>query len=354
MSPKKKAATHILDGRDKFVEDILHLLKNGSFNDIRIILEDGEILANKAVLSTRCEYFATMFSNKEDKEVKFADGEANSLDLSHCHCSKVIMEKIIIYLFSGEMKFNDLNLDQLLQLMNMASLMLLNDVFVNVEKFIIGWLPDSGVNCGFLPDLVSGLILAEQFKLDSIKDEITLELHKSLKDIPHIPDIVEDYLEFKFLPYILVKHILLFNMGERQEMIMDSSPSTKQKFDAFVFWLSENNCSEEEKKVIVDSFNFDDFVVEELLTDVQLSGLYSISNVCSKVLEILRKRDELQEGWEINLMKMKKGINLSKALMSVQDTEIRELKDSLEEKEKKIQQYVSRYGQISITRKDST
>lgn len=60
------------------------------------------------------------------------------------------MEKIITYLFSGEMKFNDLSLDQLLKLMIMASLMLLDDVFVNVENFVIGWLPDSGVNCGSL------------------------------------------------------------------------------------------------------------------------------------------------------------------------------------------------------------
>ena len=64
MFPKKeeKRETHILDGRDKFVEDILKHFKNGSFSDVRIILEDGEILANKDVLSTRCEYFAMMFS----------------------------------------------------------------------------------------------------------------------------------------------------------------------------------------------------------------------------------------------------------------------------------------------------
>ena len=130
MFPKKeeKRETHILDGREKFVEDILKHFKNGSFSDVRIILEDGEILANKDVLCSRCEYFATMFSNNK---VKFIEGETNSVDMSHC--SKDIMDKIINYLFSGEMKFNDLNLEQLLKLMNMASLMLLDDVFVNAK-----------------------------------------------------------------------------------------------------------------------------------------------------------------------------------------------------------------------------
>ena len=91
MPSIKKPGTHILDGRDKFVEDILLLLRNGSFNDIRIILEDGEITANKDVLATRCEYFATMLSNNE---VKFIEGETNSVDFSYCS-SKVVMDKII-------------------------------------------------------------------------------------------------------------------------------------------------------------------------------------------------------------------------------------------------------------------
>ena len=249
------------------------------------------------------------------------------------------MDKIIKYLFSGEMKFNDLNLDQLLKLMNMASLMLLDEVFVNAENFIVGWLPDSGVNCAFLPELVSGLMLAEQFKLNAIKDEITLELHKSLKDIPHIPDIVEDFLEFKFLPYSLVKDILLYDKGEWKATVMDSSPSTKQKFDAFMFWLSENDCGEDEKNAIVDSFNFDDFTVDELLTEVRMSGLYSVSKVTSKALEILNKKDQL-------ICNQEQEIISNQTLLSGKDREIEELRGSLKAKEEKINQYVGRYGQL--------
>ena len=309
MSSQDKRATHILDGRDKFVEDILQLLKKGSSIDVRIILEDGEILANKDVLSTRCEYFATMFSNNE---VKFIEGVTNSVDMSHC--SKVIMEKIINYLFSGRMKFNDLKLDQLLKLMNMASLMLLDDVFVNAENFILGWLPNSGVNCGFLPELISGLMLAEQFKLTAIKDEMVLELHRSLKDIPHIPDIVENFLEFKLLPYSLVKEILTCNKNEN-----NSLPSTRQKFDAFMFWLSENNCHEEEREAIVNTFNFEDFTGEELLTEVRLSGLYSISKVSAKALEILHTKEKIMQDNDLELGKRQSKINeLGNAVSSME------------------------------------
>ena len=307
ISEYSPGPTHILDRKEKFLEDIFHLLKSGKMtNSIRIVLEDGEIFANKDVLSARCEYFASMFSN----EFKFIEEETKSVDMSYC--SRVVMEKIIDYLFSGEMRFNDLNLDQLLKLMNMASLILLDDVFVNVENFIIGWLPGSGVNCAFLPKLISGLMLAEQFKLDAVKDLIKLELHESLKDIPHIPDVVEDSLSFKFLPYSLMKDILLYEKEEFSDImiIKDSTPSTRQKFDAFMFWLSENDCSVEEKEDIVGSFNFDDFTAEELLTEVRLSGLYSISMVCSKALEIIHKKDELLSNQGREIRNLKDNLNL--------------------------------------------
>ena len=271
------------------MEDILCLLKNGSSNDIRIILEDGEIQANKDVLSTRCEYFAAMFSNKE---IKFIEGETNSVDMSHC--TKVIMDKIITYLFSGEMKLNDLKLDQQLKLMNMASLMLLDELFVNVENYISDWLPDTGVNCGSLPELVSGLMLAEQFKLDDIKAELLLELYTSLKDIPHIPDVVESYDNFKILPFSLVKEILLFDWIDY--VAVDGAfvpPTTKERFDAFVFWLNDNDsaCNDQDKQDIVNSFSFDDFTGEELLTDVRKSALYSIAKIDKKILDMLKEKD---------------------------------------------------------------
>ena len=47
---------------------------------------------NKDILMARREYFATMFSNN-----KFIEEETNSVDMSHC--SKAVMERIVIYGF---------------------------------------------------------------------------------------------------------------------------------------------------------------------------------------------------------------------------------------------------------------
>ena len=102
------------DDKDQFAEDILRMLYQGSFNDVRIRLSDGEIVANNYILVVRSEYFATMFSHS-----KFIEGETGSVDMSHC--SKAVMERIIKFFFSGEISFNDLPLGELLELSRMSA-----------------------------------------------------------------------------------------------------------------------------------------------------------------------------------------------------------------------------------------
>ena len=55
----------VVDRRDKFVSDIMAMITNGTSNDVKIVLKDGEISANKDVLSARSNYFATNFEQKQ-------------------------------------------------------------------------------------------------------------------------------------------------------------------------------------------------------------------------------------------------------------------------------------------------
>ena len=129
MANKEKGATtHIIDARDKFVEDILQILKDGSPNDVRIILEDGEIQANKDILIVRNEYLASMLIKEN-----FVEGKDNCVDIRQCDVNKKVMEKIVNFLFSGEMKLHDLSLMDLLKLMHMANMMLLKDLMEKVR-----------------------------------------------------------------------------------------------------------------------------------------------------------------------------------------------------------------------------
>ena len=123
--------SNIVNGNDKLVQDLLGMLSRGSSNDVKIILEDGEILANKDVLSARCDFFATCFSNQDRK---FKEGETNIVDFSHC--SKVVMEKIVHFLFSGKIELQDLSLTELIKMMSMASMMLLNELLTGIQDFV--------------------------------------------------------------------------------------------------------------------------------------------------------------------------------------------------------------------------
>ena len=68
-------------------------------------------------------------------------------------------------------------------------------------------------------------------------------------------------------------------------------PTRKEEFDAFVFWLSENECSAQDQQEIANSFNFLHFTGKELLTDVRRSGLYSIKKIDARVLEVLEMKE---------------------------------------------------------------
>ena len=194
----------IINSVDKFKSDILAMITNGTSNDVKILLEDGEILANKDVLCARSDYFSTMFSN--NNQVRFVEGETNKVDMTHC--SKVVMEKIIKYLFSGDMELHDLSLPDLVKMLNIATMMMLEDIHQDIKEFVLEIIPDSGEDCAILPQLISTLMLAENFKFEDIKEALVHELFMNLKDIPHIPEVVQNSEAFKMLPVNLLKDIL--------------------------------------------------------------------------------------------------------------------------------------------------
>ena len=63
----------------------------------------------------------------------------------------------------------------------------------------------------------------------------------------------------------------------------------KDRFQAFLYWLSGNECSDEDKEEITGSFNLlcGCFTAEDLLTVVRTSGLYSVQEIDNSVLKII-------------------------------------------------------------------
>ena len=73
--------------RQKLSSDLMKMLLDDSFNDVCIKLHDGEVLANKVVLSARSEYFAASLRWKENNKVK----EDSKYEIIFENCSTKIM-----------------------------------------------------------------------------------------------------------------------------------------------------------------------------------------------------------------------------------------------------------------------
>lgn len=280
------------EDRGQFIRDILMILERGSNNDVNIRLSDGEMTANKVILMARSEYFATMISNN-----KFIEGETTSIDMSHC--SKAVLAKIVKFFFSGGIKFSDLSLIQLLELSHMSGVMQLaqlRDEVTNYLKNVI--ILDSGHNTELWPELISGLKLAIQYNLSVIGGAIIGELHFAMAF--GLPDNVKGSEAFKDLPFNLMKAIVLYDATYHSY-----PPTTKQKLEVFMLWLSKNEVTELEKNEIVECFNLEDFTVKELLTTVRDSGLYSTKKIDKRVLELFKDKDNLLMVKELEIQKLK-------------------------------------------------
>ena len=259
--------------KDQFVGDILKMLERGSLNDVKIKLSDGEIVANKDILMARCEYFATMFSNK-----RFIEGETSSVDMSHCN--KAFMDKIVKYLFSGGFDFDGLTLTQLMDLSYVSEMMLLKCFTRAVEDFIIDQLQDSAYDVQSLPEFISGLKLADQYPHLDVKKFMLQDIYLGIRKIPKDTKCSDS---FKTLSFDLIKEIF-YNKPPMHN---------NDGFEPFIVWLSANEITEEEKADIIENnFDLEDFTVEELLTVVKDSGFYPANEIDKRVVDLYKELED--------------------------------------------------------------
>ena len=89
----------LIDHRDEIINNLVLLLKKGSF-DVQIILSDGIVVADSAILSSASDYFATMISNE-----KFIEGQTKNIVMKDYGTQKA-MESIVEYVYSGKMNLS--------------------------------------------------------------------------------------------------------------------------------------------------------------------------------------------------------------------------------------------------------
>ena len=104
-------------------DDLLKSLNNGNgsnnHNDVKLVCDDGEIEASKAILAARSEYFAKMFDNTHQFH--------ETSGIAIVKCRKKVMLKVIEFLYAGKIDRRNMNLYDFMEIMDLLRMMLLKD-----------------------------------------------------------------------------------------------------------------------------------------------------------------------------------------------------------------------------------
>ena len=277
------------DFREDFNQGMLRMLSQGTSNDVRIILSDGEITANKNVLASQCEYFAANIRWKEQTKDK-----SDHIEITDC--SKEVMERIIKFLFTGSIKFKDFGLLKLLELVNQVrKLLLKGDLQCLIESYIVeDILSFASIKLlrSKCEDIIRGLQYADKFYLDGVRDFI---LRTNLYLLPHIAKDTEAISTFSTLPLQIIRDLLYFPgikeifRTKKSQRVLNSA-----RFRCFWAWCQTNKdtCPEDKKKIL-GVIDLDLFRATELFLLVKPSGLFPEVEVDKRIVRCLRERDEM-------------------------------------------------------------
>ena len=236
-------------------QDLLKMLEKGSSNDVTIVLEDGEVRANKDILVARCPYFATMFSNQN-----FLEGQNNIVKMMNVQ--KEPMERVLKFIFSDNMK--ELvagNFQTTIKVLELLRLLLLDQACTKVEAWLMKVL-DGGkmlvdrVLKSYAEEgrrtasIVSGLVLLQKLKFEDLFQKCLdlFCLHMEL-----ILNCERERIEFRNIPFDVMKKMLMNPVG-----------NLSKKMNAFKIWFDYNKEQiDEQDKIDILEFQMN-FVRETL------------------------------------------------------------------------------------------
>ena len=161
---KNSSSPYSIKHRDEIINNFLLLRSNSfGFNDVKIILGDGIVFANSAILSCASDYFATMLSSD-----KFVEGQTKEIIMKEYGTTKEAMERIVNYIHCGDMNMGEIGLETLLELMNLSKMLLMRtlSLFNSLEAHIVILISGFHIST---KELLQGFMLVERYQMDSLR-----------------------------------------------------------------------------------------------------------------------------------------------------------------------------------------
>ena len=286
--------------KDDMSADMMRMLVEGSTNDVKIVLYDGEIRANRDILAFRCEYFAATFRWMKSND---QDGAG---DIRIQDCSKKVMERVVEYLISGVMRLKDLGFFHLLELVHqIRKLMLKDGLRQKIEKYIrdvficvATWKKKDRWR-GSCQDLVLGINYAERHNLDEIKRNITDEIGANFYVFVTLDDIGgrEAFASLTQLNIGSLKEIFLIckeiiDTERRYSVMRDLN---NMLFVCFRVWYGKNKlvCGKEEKAEMLEMLDLNLFGLSTLIKKVKSSGMFPEEEVNKRIDHLAKHFDKI-------------------------------------------------------------
>lgn len=274
----------LLQDATQVTKDLLAHLQDPEFNDIKIVALDGEVPANKIILSMRSEYFCSMFSANNN----FVESSSSSAKLPY---SKIVVEKALIYLYSGEMDCADMALRSLMDILELLNLMNLPSKYSVVEAFTL-----KNITNGKYPlsDCLKSLDDCSKMGLQSVGANLLTHLDENLIKICKMTEVGK-------LSYAMAKRLIKEKEGAEHKSIL--------RLKTLLTWLEVT--SQKLNKERIDKtlkkldLGLEHFTHRELTSsDVRKSGLYDIDKIMERMDQLFETQEETLEEKENEIDEM--------------------------------------------------
>ena len=306
---KKKCddSARALQKTGNLIMALLDSQKNPEFCDIKIKTNDGEIAASKFILSIRSEYFRVMFSNN------FVESSSGTVKMPY---PRAVVDKVIRYLYTGQMEFKDPNLERLLDVLDLLRMMNLSEEFKQLERYTSDLIYKGKFR---LSSCLRNLDKSSKMRMEQVGETLINYLRwiGNLNELCQMPEVC--VLSEAMIIMLLQKKD---DPDDHEEEVVDEDSDDDEKeeeqkekrrrrqtilrFKIFTKWLSTNPMATDKKAKAFEMFNLDHFTVNDLLSmRVRDSDLRS-DKIIVKIEQLLEGQEKILDDKQRDLKKKKR------------------------------------------------
>jgi len=289
---------------------------SGRYNDVEFTLSDGSKLrANKFILATQSDYFDTMFygSLKHGKVVPLK------------WCSKTTMEKVLAFLSVGKVDIGDLEIMELLELMEAARLMCVENLFNFVEAYVEQFVGSS-----------SGYWIFNEMTMPPVQALMALDF-ALVKHLESVTNWLLKFIDRNIKNFMKVGPEEAGVLSVNGMTILLEYEGTAKRIDLLAFFIVWKEAVEYSGIEISQYVKLEELNAQELKL-ARTSNLYSLSEITDKLERIVAECGTTINETKVTVRNLKKMIEEKDYEIEDKDSEIKDKDYEIKDKDYEIKE----------------